>query len=290
MSNLMKLFAKQIASLNLKNRDYRKFVDEQLEFLWREDLASGDVTTKLLENPGRKVEAKIIAKSAGVLAGVAEVEFFWQKRGIQILAAKKDGAKIKTGETVFEISGPAEKILTAERVGLNLLSRMSGIATATTRLAKKIGKNKFSATRKTPLGLLDSRAVVIGGGLPHRLNLADMILIKENHLAVDPNCWKKIHTKDFFEIEANSPKLAIKIATHFSKNKKLILMLDNFSVAKFRETATAIRKINPKIILEASGGIDEKTAPKFLTAGANFVSLGKLTNSVGVVDFSLKVV
>ena len=186
----MKLFAKQIASLNLKNRDYRKFVDEQLEFLWREDLASGDVTTKLLENPGRKVEAKIIAKSAGVLAGVAEVEFFWQKRGIQILAAKKDGAKIKTGETVFEISGPAEKILTAERVGLNLLSRMSGIATATTRLAKKIGKNKFSATRKTPLGLLDSRAVVIGGGLPHRLNLADMILIKENHLAVDPNCWK----------------------------------------------------------------------------------------------------
>jgi nicotinate-nucleotide pyrophosphorylase (carboxylating) len=286
----MRLFAKQIASLNLKNRDYRKFVDEQLEFLWREDLASGDVTTKLLENPGRKIEAKVIAKSNGILAGAAEVAFFWKRKGIRILTIKKDGSKIKIGETIFKVSGPAEKILAAERVGLNLLSRMSGIATAAAKLAKKIGKNKFSATRKTPLGVLDSRAVVVGGGLPHRLNLADMILIKENHLAVDPNCWKKIHTKEFFEIEADSPKLALVIAMHFSKSRNLVLLLDNFSVVKFRKTATVIRKINPKIILEASGGVNEKTAAKFLAAGADFVSLGKLTNSAKVVDFSLSVI
>ena len=284
----MKIFTKQIAQLNLKNREYRKFVADLLEFLYRVDLGSGDVTTQLLKNPRKKVTAKIIAKSAGILAGAEEVKFFLKKHGVKISKAKKDGSKIKRGETVFEISGSAEKILTTERTVLNLISRMSGIATAAARLAQKIGKRKFAATRKTPLGLLDSRAVVIGGGLPHRLNLSDQILVKENHRAVDPDCWRRASTNEPFEIEADTPKFALEIAKHFSKSKNLILMLDNFTVAKFRQTAKAIRKINPHIILEASGGIDEKTAAKFLKAGADFVSLGKLTNGVKVVDFSLQ--
>ncbi len=285
----MKLFEKQIAKLNLRNREYRKFVDELLEFLWRADVGSGDATAKLLRNPGRKVRAKVVAKSAGILAGAAEVKFFWRKRGVRVLSAKKDGAKIRVGETVFEVSGSAEKILAAERVGLNLISRMSGIASAAAELSKKIGRGKFAATRKTPLGILDSRAVVIGGGLPHRLDLADQILVKENHRAVEPNFWRGISTKKNFEIEANSPKLAREIAEHFSKSRNLILMLDNFSLAEFRKTARGIRAINSKIILEASGGVDEKTAGRFLAAGADFVSLGKLTNSAGVIDFSLRI-
>lgn len=285
----MKLFATQIARLSLRNRDYRNFVEQLLEFLLQADLGSGDLTTQLLQNPQRKIEAKVVAKSAGVLAGAEEVAFFWRKRGVRILAAKKDGAKIKVGETVFALSGSAEKILTTERVGLNLLSRLSGVATTAEKLARKIGKRKFAATRKTPLGLLDSRAVVIGGGLPHRLNLADQILVKENHRAVEPEIWRNIATKNLFEVEADSKELALAIATHFAKNKNLILMLDNFSVGEFRKTAALIHKINPRIILEASGGIDEKTASKFLTAGADFVSLGKLTNSSGVVDFSLRI-
>ncbi len=291
----MKLFSKQIAQLNLHNRAYRNFVEQLLEFLLQADLGSGDLTTQLLQNPQRKIEAKVIAKSAGILAGAEEVAFFWRKHGVKILAAKKDGAKIKVGETVFALSGPAAKILTTERVGLNLLSRMSGIATAAEKLAHKIGRRKFAATRKTPLGLLDSRAVVVGGGLPHRLNLADQILVKENHRAVESEVWKRLldsrlRGDKVFEIEADSPKLALTIATHFAKNKNLILMLDNFSVGEFRKTAATIRKINPRIILEASGGIDEKTASKLLTAGADFVSLGRLTNSSGVVDFSLRII
>ena len=286
----MKLFAKQISKLNLRNREYRKFVDELLEFLWREDSASGDTTTKLLKNPRQKIKAEVTAKSAGVLAGATEVEFFWQKKGIETLTVKKDGSKIKVGETIFKISGPAEKILAAERVGLNLLSRMSGIATATTRLAKKIGKNKLSATRKTPLGLLDSKAVVIGGGLPHRLNLADQILVKENHLAVDPDCWKKIKTKDFFEVEADSTKLAIEIATYFSNSRNLVLLLDNFSPARLKKLVPRLKKINPKIILEASGGITNKSAKQYLKTGVDYVSLGALTHSVAVLDFSLIIV
>lgn len=286
----MKLFEKQIAQLNLKNQNYRNFVEQLLDFLLKEDLGSGDLTTQLLQNPQRKIRAKVIAKSAGILAGSEEVAFFWRKHGVKILAAKPDGARVKIGETIFELSGPAAKILTTERVGLNLLSRMSGIATATEKLAVKIGARKFAATRKTPLGLLDSRAVVVGGGLPHRLNLADQILVKENHRAVEPEIWRNITTKNLFEIEADSPKLALNVATHFAKNKNLILMLDNFSVREFRKTAAQIRKINPHAVLEASGGINEKTAGKFLAAGADFVSLGKLTNSAGVVDFSLKII
>ena len=285
----MKLFEQQIAQLNLKNQDYRKFVLGLLDFLLKNDLGSGDLTSQLLKNPKRNVRAKVVAKSAGILAGAAELKLFWESKGIKILKTKKDGSKIKKGDLIFEIAGPAEKILAAERVGLNLLGRMSGVATAAEKLARKVGKCKFAATRKTPFGLLDSQAVVIGGGLPHRLNLADQILVKENHRAVDPNCWKNISTKKIFEIEADSPKLAIEIATHFAKNKNLILMLDNFSVAKFRETAKEIHQINPKIILEASGGIDKNSAAKYLKAGADFVSLGKLTNSVEVVDFSLKI-
>ena len=291
----MKLFEQQIAQLNLKNQDYRKLVLGLLDFLLKNDLDSGDLTGQLLKNPKRKVRAKVVAKSAGILAGAAELKLFWESKGINILKAKKDGSKIKKGDLIFEIAGLAEKILAVERVGLNLLGRMSGVATAAEKLARKIGKHKFAATRKTPFGLLDSRAVVIGGGLPHRLNLADQILVKENHRAVDPNCWQNISTDPrfredrHFEIEADSPKLATRIATHFAKNKNLILMLDNFSVAKFRETAKKIRQINPKIILEASGGIDENSAGKYLKAGADFVSLGKLTNSVEVVDFSLKI-
>ena len=286
----MKLFEKQIAKLNLRNCEYRKFVDELLEFLFVNDLGRGDATAKFLSNPRRKVRAKVVAKSSGILAGAAELEFFWRKNGIRILSAKKDGAEIRRGEIIFEIAGAAKKILAAERVGLNLLSRMSGVATAAGKLAKKIGRGKFAATRKTPLGLLDSRAVVVGGGLPHRLNLGDQVLVKENHRAVESDFWKNISSKNIFEIEADSPRLAREIATHFSRSGNLILLLDNFSVGEFRKTAAEIRAISSKIILEASGGIDEKSAGKFLRAGADFVSLGKLTNSVAVVDFSLRIV
>ncbi|MFH0834126.1 MAG: carboxylating nicotinate-nucleotide diphosphorylase [Patescibacteria group bacterium] len=285
----MKLFEKQVAKLNLRDREYRDFVTKLLDFLLKGDLGKGDLTTKLLSRPQQKVRARIVAKSSGVLAGVAELKFFWEKNGIRVLRAKKDGTKIKKGDLVLEIAGPAQKILAAERVGLNLLGRMSGVATAAEKLARKIGRGKFAATRKTPFGLIDSRAVVIGGGLPHRLNLADQILVKENHRAVEPDFWRSISTKNVFEVEADSPRLALAIAEHFAKTKNLILMLDNFSVARFRKTAVAIRKINPKIVLEASGGVDEKSAGKFLRAGADFVSLGKLTNSVAVVDFSLKI-
>ncbi len=290
----MKLFESQIAKLKISNSEYRKFVGKLLELMLEQDSGSEDATTTLLANPRKIVTAEIVAKETGILAGGEEIEFFFKKKGVEILARKKDGAKIRGGETVIQLKGGAQKILALERTILNLLQRMSGIATAANLLARKIGRRKFAATRKTPLGLLDKKAVVVGGGLPHRLNLSDQILVKENHLAVDPNCWRKILSSRkqesmFFEIEADNEKLALEIAEFFHKKKGLILLLDNFTPTKLRKIIPKLRAINPKIILEGSGGITSKTAKEFLKSGVDFVSIGELTHSARAMNFSLRI-
>ncbi|MFH1375525.1 MAG: carboxylating nicotinate-nucleotide diphosphorylase [Patescibacteria group bacterium] len=284
----MKLFQKQITQLSLKSSGYRKFVTELLELLFSSDLGGKDITTALFAAPSKTIQAQVIAKENGILAGMEEVVFFLKKKGVQVSTPKKDGMKIRRGEVVATIKGPANKVLAVERLALNVLGRMSGIATSAARLAKQVGKGKFAATRKTPLGLLDSKAVVVGGGLPHRLNLSDQILVKDNHLAVDPAIWKRIRTQELFEAEASSSRLAVEIAKHFSKNKNLILLLDNFTPAQLRKLVPALRTINPKIILEASGGVVAKNAKAFLKSGVDFVSLGELTHSAKAVDFSLR--
>ena len=290
----LKLFESQIAKLKISNREYRKFAEKVLGLLLEQDSGNGDSTTALLANPRKIVEARIVAKSGGILAGGEEVEFFATKKGVEILARKKDGAEVRRGEEALRLKGEAGRILLLERTVLNLLQRMSGIATVSNSLARKIGRRKFAATRKTPLGLLDKKAVVVGGGLPHRLNLNDQILVKENHLAVDPDCWRKILSarkrgSKFFEIEADSEKLAFEVAEFFRGRKGLILLLDNFAPAKLKSLVPKIRKINPKIILEGSGGITAKNAKAFLKSGVDFVSIGELTHSARVLDFSLEV-
>jgi nicotinate-nucleotide pyrophosphorylase (carboxylating) len=284
-----KLFASQIAHLSMKQPAYRKFVSELLEVLYKADVGSGDITTALLGNSARKMEAKITAKENGILTGVEEAVWFLTKHGVKVKALVKDGGKVKKGKVFLELSGSAKNILTVERVVLNLLQRMSGIATAAHHVAKKIGVRKFAATRKTPWGLLDSKAVVVGGGLPHRLNLADLILVKENHIRADKNCWQKIKTTKSFEIEADSEKLAIKIAEFFGKQKNLILLLDNFSPKQLKKLIPKLRKINPQITLEGSGGITPKHARKFLAAGVDYISMGYLTHSAKALDLSLKI-
>ena len=286
----MKLFQKQIAQLSVRHPGYRKFVTEILELLCRSDLGSKDVSTALLAKPTQLIQAQISAKEGGTLAGMEEVLFFLKKKGVRVSAPSADGARVRRGEVVAVIKGPADKVLMAERLTLNTLGRMSGIATAAAKLAKKIGKQKFSATRKTPLGLLDTKAVVVGGGLPHRLNLSDQILVKDNHLVVDPAIWKRIRAQELFEVEAGSSSSAIKIAKHFSGNRNLILLLDNFTPANLRKLVPKLRKINPRIILEGSGKVTTKNAKAFLKSGVDFVSLGELTHSAKSLDFSLRVV
>jgi nicotinate-nucleotide pyrophosphorylase (carboxylating) len=224
------------------------------------------------------------------LAGLTEAEFFWSKHKVKVRSRKKDGAKIKKGEIVAKIFGSAEAVLTTERTALNLIQRMSGIATATAQIVKRVGKNKVAATRKTPLGLLDCRAAVLGGGLPHRLSLADQILVKDNHLSIDPTCWQSIKSNQPFEIEADSVKLALEIAKYFQDSKNLVLLLDNFTPTSLKKLVPKLRTINPQITLEASGGITAKSAAAFLQTGVDYISLGALTHSSPALDLSLKII
>ena len=168
----------------------RRILEEKLKQILAEDIGQGDVTAHAIIPPNLKVNAIVIAKEDGVAAGIEETAVLAEYLGLKVKAKVADGEKIKNKQVLMEISGDAQTILSAERTMLNLLSRMSGIATATRLLTEKLEKSgskaKIAATRKSAPGLLyfDKKAVTVGGGDPHRLHLDDMVLIKDNHLAI----------------------------------------------------------------------------------------------------------
>jgi nicotinate-nucleotide pyrophosphorylase (carboxylating) len=201
----------------------------------------------------------------------------------------------------MKITGDAQTILSAERTMLNLLSRMSGIATATRRLAEKLRKAKatakIAATRKTALGLgyFDKKAVLIGGGDPHRMRLDDMILIKDNHVVIAgsvENAVKRAKQAASFskkiEVEVTSPTDALKAAEAGAD----IVMFDNFSPKQVREAVEALKKAGffGKVLLEVSGGITEQSLLEYASAQVNVISMGALTHSVKALDVSLEIV
>jgi nicotinate-nucleotide pyrophosphorylase (carboxylating) len=197
-------------------------------------------------------------------------------------------------------SGDARTLLSFERTMLNLLSRMSGIATATRRLSKKLEKahlnTRIAATRKTAPGLLyfDKKAASLGGGDPHRFHLDDMILIKDNHLALSENietAIKQTKQKASFtkkiEVEVTSIADALKAA----KAGADIIMLDNFSPQRIKETIESLKKLGllEKILTEASGGITEKNLVEYAQTQVNIISLGELTHSAKALDISMEI-
>ena len=165
----------------------RKVVEEKLKQMLAEDFGQGDVTSEAVVPAGLTANAEVLAKEEGIAAGIEEIVIFGESLGLNVNAKVADGDEIKKDTVILKISGNARVILSAERTLLNLLSRMSGIATLTRRLAEKLLKAnlkvKVAATRKTAPGLLyfDKKAVLVGGGDPHRLRLDDMILLKDNH-------------------------------------------------------------------------------------------------------------
>ena len=193
------------------------------------------------------------------------------------------------------ITGEARKILTCERTALNLLTRMSGIATQTNNLVKKIPnkKTKLYATRKTAPGLriFDKEAVEIGGGKKHRLRLDEMVMIKDNHIAVGDSLEslikkaKKRHHK--FEVEVENTKDAVLAA----KEGATIIMLDNFSPNQIKKTIQVLKnqKLRDKVLIEASGGINSKNISKYGNTGVDIISVGSITNSVKGIDMSLEI-
>ena len=267
---------------------------ELLRFI-SEDIQGGDITSVLL--PKKKIKAKIISRQDGVLAGIKFAGDIFRLKGCSVKIIKKDGTKLKSNQIILQISGNAGTVLSCERTALNLLSRMSGIATQTNFLVSKIRKintkTKLYSTRKTAPGLrfIDKEAIMIGGGHKHRMSLNDMVMIKDNHLLVTSSMEgiiknaRKRHKH--VEVEVENQRDAI-LAVNSGAT---IAMLDNFSPVQIKKTITALqkKKLRNKVKLEASGGINSKNISAYAKTGVDMISVGSITNSVSGLDLSLKV-
>jgi nicotinate-nucleotide pyrophosphorylase (carboxylating) len=287
---ISKYFA-QKNKLSMNDKNYFRQVKFLFDFFLREDLAGiGDITSNLFISEKSTAIAEIIVKKNGILAGLQEAKWFLRQQGIKFQTKINDGDKIKKGQIILKLSGKAKKILMAERTLLNVLQRMSGIASATAELVKKVNnKVLICPTRKTQWGLLDKRAVVCGGGGTHRLGLYDFILIKENHFFDQNNLTNKLPkylTKTFWEIEVENEKQALEIA----RLNPSAIMFDDFAPLKIKEIIKKIKKISSNIIFEASGGINEKNISQYANTGVDIISLGALTHSAKALDISLNLI
>ena len=306
--------------LGINNKKYQNYVNKLINEKLQEDASDEDVTTNSLINKNKNIKAVIIAKQDGIIAGLDEISLILKDKKIKINKNKNDGDKIKNNGIILEIYGNARKILAYERTLLNILQRMSGIATLTNNTKKLIKNNCFiSATRKTLFPLIDKKAVSIGGGLTHRLNLNDSILIKDNHLRLlNDNIEKalklanKSNKTKYAEIEVKNEKEALEAtrAIYSLKSKKLFaIMFDNMEASMIKDTIKKINnmlninnkpneklknknddKHNKRIILfEASGNINEKNILEYRKTGVDVISLGFLTHSVKAFDLSLEI-
>ena len=268
-------------------RELKRFLDE--------DVGKVDITSKLLRK--EKITAKIITRENTIVAGTKFAKEIFALKKCRARINKKDGEMAKTNQTILEINGNAGSILTCERTVLNLLSRMCGIATQTNNLKRQIkqvgSKSKLFATRKTAPGLrfFDKEAVKIGGGEKHRMTLNEMIMIKDNHLAVENSITDILHkakkTKGKIEIEVETQKDAI-LCAQLGVD---IIMLDNFSPTQIKKTMKKLTelKLRNKIILEASGRINSKNIAKYARTNVDMISVGSITNSVNGIDLSLEI-
>jgi len=265
---------------------------KQLQQFLAEDIGKGDITSNLL--PKKKISVKIISRENAIVAGVTHAKEIFKIKGCNVKIMKKDGSKIKPNQTIMTITGNAGKILTCERTALNILTRMSGIATQTNEMVKKIPKKtKLYATRKTAPGLryFDKEAVEIGGGNKHRLRLDEMVMIKDNHIAIADSLQSLIKKAKIkykkFEVEVESISDAVLAA----KQGASIIMLDNFTPTQIKKAIQVLKnqKLRNKVLLEASGGINLKNVTTYGKTGVDIISVGSITNSVKGIDMSLEI-
>jgi len=277
----------------------RRIMEEKLKQILFEDIGQGDVTATAVIPPKLQVKAEVIAKEDGVVAGIEEATILAEYMGLEVRAKATDGEKIKNKQVLLQISGDAQTILSVERTLLNVLSRMSGIATKTRVLTEKLQKAKvkarIAATRKSAPGLLyfDKKAVVIVSGDPHRLHLDDMILIKDNHLAIVGSVEEAVKrakanasfTKKI-EVEVTNIEDALTAADAGAD----IVMLDNFSPKQVKAAGEKLRKAGfTNVLLEVSGGITAENLLDYASSQVDIISLGELTHSVKALDISLEI-
>ena len=291
-SPLISRFFQKSDQLAVSQKNYRQTVTDLFSWLTKSDAAEQDLTSSLLKFQS-PVTAKIICHNPAVIAGIEEISYLVK----DFKPLVQDGQTVAKNQAIVQITGPVTKILGFERTIINLLQRLSGIATQTRQLIKLVPSNVFiAATRKTPWGLLDKKGVAIGGGLTHRLNLADGILIKDNHLKLI-TITQALKTvlpqieRQLIEVEVKTETEAIQTLNAFKSIKStnfLAIMFDNFPATKIK---SAIDRLNDSsVIYEASGGINQTNLSAFAKSGVDIISLGALTHSSRAVDLSLEII
>jgi len=295
--------------LQLKNPIYLDRVRDFTEKCLVEDVGNGDITTEALLLGDNMVKAVVRAKSSGIIAGVEEAVWFYNNHNLEINAVKKDASPINKGDIILELEGNERDLLETERTGLNLLQRMSSIATLTHEMVEKIkGKNvQIVPPRKNHWGLLDKKACYLGGALTHRLGLWESILIKENHLEsiingghdnyIDTALERAFrHEKAvFLEIEVEDINDCFKAAKKFKEYKKgkpCIIMLDNFTVEDSKKAVDLLRQENlwDHIIIESSGGIGPENITDYADTGVDVISMSYITYAQNICDLSQRII
>lgn len=274
--------------------------DDPIEVALREDIGPGDITTEALVSERATAQARIVARERAVLAGTETAAEVFRRvdSGLQVEIYIKDGTAVLDDEAILEVNGSARSILTAERVALNFLQRLSGIATLTRAYVDGVGKSRARIldTRKTTPGLraLEKAAVVAGGGLNHRHGLWDRLLVKDNHLVLQPDLDKMAaalreaksrHPDVLIEVEADDLE---QVHTLVQLEGIDIILLDNMETSEMREAVALGR--NRQIKFEASGGVNLRTVRRIAATGVDYISVGALTHSAPAVDLSLELV
>jgi len=262
-----------------------------------EDIGSGDVTCRYFVDPAKQGQATIIAKEEAVVAGVeAAAEVFRRVNpGLAIEIVRLAGSVVQKGDVVLTARGPVASLLTAERVALNFLQRLSGVASLTRQFVQAVAgtRARILDTRKTTPGLrlLEKAAVAAGGGTNHRIGLFDMVMVKDNHLAAD--CGLDFLEKAIHRFRTENPGLRVELeADTLDQVRDFltltgvdVILLDNMDCDTMRE---AVALTAGRVQLEASGGVSVATVRAIAETGVDFISVGALTHSARAMDFSLE--
>jgi nicotinate-nucleotide pyrophosphorylase (carboxylating) len=263
-----------------------------------EDVGPGDVTSEFFVAPGLQALGRIVARERAVVAGAETAAEVFRRVDpkLHVAIAQPDGAALMGGETILEIRGSARSILTGERVALNFLQRLSGVATLTREFVDAAGKSKAKIldTRKTTPGLraLEKAAVIAGGGANHRIGLYDMVLVKDNHLMA--NSAVSALAAAVERVRRDRPDVRVEVEADRLEQVRAflgipgidVILLDNMKPTEMRE-AVALGK-GKKVQFEASGGVNLKNIRQIAATGVDFVSVGALTHSARAIDLSLE--
>ena len=273
-------------------------MDKIIEYMLEEDEGFGDITSNAVVEKGMEVNAYIISKDEGILAGIDIIREVFEEYGVNVIFWLKDGSEIAKNDLIMSVKGDARTILLLERTVLNLSMRMSGVATAANHfvdMVKDYGV-RIAGTRKTSpaIAKYDKYALMVGGADTHRFSLDDMVLIKDNHIAVcdsplDALLKAKENTSFSKKIEIEVESLEDAVAC--VENKADIVMLDNMSGDEVKEVIDELKKLNIRqnSLIEVSGGITEDNILDYVEYGVDIISIGALTHSSRSLNFSLKI-